>query len=88
MRGQWEGKIPTLLEVVVVGETERVDRKDGLGGGGGGDGKGGFLHVWRGGVETGKGGLGNGEGDFTDEMPGWRYFSRATLGQPASGMIK
>ena len=26
---------------------------------------------------------GNGEGDFTDGMPGWRYFSRTTPGHPA-----
>ena len=25
-----------------------------------------------------------GRGDFTDGMPGWSYFSRATLGHPAS----
>ena len=37
-------------------------------------------------VDRKEGGRGNanGEGDFTDGMPGWRYFSRAMPGHPAS----
>ena len=53
-------------------EMERVDRKEG------GNGKEGFLHVWRG--VAGE----IGRGYFTNGMPGWRYFSRATPGHPAS----
>ena len=35
-----------------------------------------------------EGGGGNGEGDFTYGMLGWRYFSEATSGYPASAKLK
>ena len=42
-----------------------------------GIGKGRFLHVWRGGDG------GDGEGDFIDGMPGWRYFSPSNAWSPS-----
>ena len=65
----------------MAGEVGRVDKKEG------GNGELGFLHVERGGGggtgggntymyrEGGQEGGAIGKGDFTDGMPGWRYFS-------------
>ena len=46
--------------------------------------EGGWIAGEMGRVDRKEGGGGNWEGDFTDGMLRWRYFSRATLSHPAS----
>ena len=88
MGGNEEGRFLGIrLEGMAV-EMGRVDWKEG------GNGEGEFLHVWRGwrgrlGGWTQRGRVGGkGEGDFTDGMPRWRYFSWAMPGHPASDFIQ